>query len=439
MGPRVLSVDERIEIYMQKQAGHTLHEISQSKGISFQTARKWWRVGRDFGLTGIRARTRGRPANGTGSSFDAKVIDEALKLKKKHPRWGANRVLVELKRDQQLTERKLPSRSRLQAIFKAHCPEVVGNWTHHIKLPKPPKATAVHEVWQLDHQEGLKLQDGSKATVCNVRDPVGAAMISSRAFEVTTPKRWRKLTWEEVRQVLREAFCEWQTMPDSVQTDNEMALGGNPNDPFPSWLTLWLAGLGIQHSFIRSHRATDQAEVERCHRTMDAFSDDEDSRADLGSFQETLERERYQHNHLFPSRASDCNGQPPLTAHPELLTARRPYHPDHELALFDMQRIYNLLAATPLTRKVNRNGQITLKGRHYSIGLHLAHLHVEVRFDPLSQEWVCFRTADDGQLEECARRPLVGFEIRTLTGLQPAENEEDRPPLQFSLPLPPSA
>jgi transposase len=439
MGPRVLSVDERIEIYMLKQAGKTLGEISQSKGISFHTARKWWRVGRDFGLAGIRARTRGRPAKGAGSSFEAEVIATALKLKKKHRRWGANRVLVELKRDEQLTDMKLPSRSRLQAIFKAHCPEVVGNWTHHIKLPKPPQATAVHEVWQVDHQEGLPLQDGSKATVCNVRDPVGAAMIASRSFEVTTPKRWRKLTWEEVRQVLREAFCEWQTMPDSVQTDNEMALGGNPNDPFPSSLTMWLAGFGIQHSFIRSHRATDQAEVERCHRTMDAFSDDEDSRADLVSFQEALERERFQHNHLFPSRASDCNGKPPMVAHPELLTARRPFHPDHELELFDMQRIYNLLAATPLTRKVNRNGQITLKGVRYSIGLSLANSQVEVCFDPQTKEWVCYRATETGDLEECVRRPLKKLDMQTLTGLEPKQPVEALAPIQLSLALPPSS
>jgi Helix-turn-helix domain len=439
MGPRVLSVDERIEIYMLKQAGHTLREIAQTKGISWQTARKWWRVGRDFGLAGIRARARGRPVKGAGSSFEAEVIATALKLKKKHRRWGANRVLVEMERDEKLADMKLPSRSRLQAIFKAHCPEAVGNWTHHIQLPKPPTAEAVHEVWQVDHQEGLPLKDGSKATVCNVRDPVGAAMIASRAFEVTTPKRWRKLTWEEVRQVLREAFCEWQTMPDSVQTDNEMALGGNPNDPFPSSLTLWLTGLGIQHSFIRSHRATDQAEVERCHRTMDAFSDDEDSRATLESFQASLERERYQHNHLFPSRASDCDGQPPLKAHPELLTTRRPFHPDHELALFDMQRIYRLLAATPLTRKVNRNGQITLKGVRYSIGLSLANSQVEVRFDPQTKEWVCHQTTEEGNLEECVRRSLRGIDVQSLTGLEPPQSSGNLAPIQLSLALPPSS
>ena len=144
-------------------------------------------------------------------------------------------------------------------------------------------------------------------------------MIASQAFSVKTEQRWRKLTWEEVRQVLRAGFAEWQTLPDSVLTDNEMGLGGNPNDPFPSWLSLYLAGLGIKHNFIRSHRPTDQPQVERNHRTLDGLTEDESSRQDLASFQHSLDQERHVYNYEFPSRASDCGGLPPLQAHPELL------------------------------------------------------------------------------------------------------------------------
>lgn len=40
MGQKVRSTDDYIEIYMMKQAGQTLKEMSQAKGISYQTARK---------------------------------------------------------------------------------------------------------------------------------------------------------------------------------------------------------------------------------------------------------------------------------------------------------------------------------------------------------------------------------------------------------------
>jgi hypothetical protein len=105
----------------------------------------------------------------------------------------------------------------------------------------------VHEVWQVDHQEGHRLGDDSVATVCNIRDPYGAVMIASQAFSVKTKLHWRKLTWEEVRQVLRAGFTEWQTLPDSILTDNEMGLGGNPNDPFPrTCYELWLGNGRLQ-------------------------------------------------------------------------------------------------------------------------------------------------------------------------------------------------
>jgi hypothetical protein len=46
---------------------------------------------------------------------------------------------------------------------------------------------------------------------------------------------------------------------------------------------------------------------------------------------------------LLPSRNPNCQGQPPLVAHPELAHPRRPYLPDQEEVLFDMQRVYHSL------------------------------------------------------------------------------------------------
>jgi len=63
-------------------------------------------------------------------------------------------------------------------------------------------------------------------------------------------------------------FARWGTLPDEVQTDGEAVLIGRPQDTFPSPFTLWLRGLGITHLRIRPGKPTDNAEVERCHRTV---------------------------------------------------------------------------------------------------------------------------------------------------------------------------
>ena len=434
MSQRKVSQTEREQIYLKKQAGQTLPEIAQSLDLSEACVRKWWRRGRDEGLLGLVERPRGRPSQGVLSTFSAEVQQCSLQLKREHKRWGANRVLLEMVNDPALANRALPSRSRLYAYFRQHCPECLSVWTEHIKLPVPVMATAVHEVWQVDHQEGHHLRDESVATVCSIRDPYGAAMIASQAFSVKTKLHWRKLTWEEVRQVLRAGFAEWQTLPDSVLTDNEMGLGGNPNDPFPSWLSLYLAGLGIKHNFIRSHQPTDQPQVERNHRTLDGFTEDDHSRQDLVSFQHALDHERHLYNHQFPARASDCHGLPPLQAHPALRQPRRPYRPEWEALLFDLQRVYNFLATFTFVRKVNRNGQVTLKGHHYTVGLAHKEKNIQVRLDAQTREWRFLQPDAEGQEKELSRRPLVEMDFKTLTGLEPAKSVLALP-IQLTLPL----
>jgi len=435
MSARKVTQTERDQIYFQKQTGHTLAEIAGNLHLSVACVRKWWRRGRDLGTVGLVERKRGRRAQGCLAQFASEVRLASLQLKRTHKRWGAQRILIELGKDPQLTGLALPSRSRLYVYFRQECPACLRMWTQHKDLPAPPAAGAVHEVWQVDHQEGHALADGTRATVCSIRDPYGAAMIASQAFSVKTEQRWRKLTWEEVRQVLRAGFSEWHTLPDSVLTDNEMGLGGNPTDPFPSWLSLYLAGLGIQHRFIRPHRPTDQPHIERQHRALDGLTDDASSRRDLPSFQQALDRERAIYNQEYPARARDCHGLPPLQAHPRLLHPRRPYQADQEAGLFDLQRVYEYLASFTFERKVNRNGQVTLKGQPYTVGLKHQGKTIQVRLDALTQQWRFLEPDGQAHERELRCQALSGIDFQTLTGLEPAPPFSGLPPIQLTLPL----
>ncbi len=434
MGQRKVTQAEREQIYLKKESGQSLQEVAAKLNISYECARKWWRRSRDEGLSGLQARKRSRKPQGMLSDFDSKIVEKSLALKRSHKRWGANRVLVELANIPELAELKRPSLSRLQAYFRQTCPESVSIWTKHKQVPKPAKASAVHETWQVDHQEGHRLENGEIATVCNIRDPYGAAMVASQAFSVKTEHRWRKLTWEEVRQVLRAGFAEWKTLPDSVMTDNEMSLGGNPNDPFLSWLSLWLAGLGIKHVFIRSHCPKDQAQIERQHRTLDGFTFSQEDRHTVGSFQKAFDRERKVYNHDFPSRASTCDQQAPLTAFPALLQPRRPYSKELEPILFSMQYVFDYLATSTFERKVNSNGQATLKGVHYTVGLAYAAKIVSVSFDPQQQQWVFSLQNQDGELQEIKRQSPVEITYTQLTDLEEVLPEIAQP-IQLTLPL----
>ena len=304
------------------------------------------------------------------------------------------------------------------------CAFLAQSGPHHPRHP-----SAVHECWQLDTKEGIHLTDGTVASVCTIRDVVGAAILTSRAFDVSSPGRYRKLTWLEIRSVIRSACSEWETLPDVLQTDNEVCLAGQPSDPMPSHLTLWLAGLGVIHRLIRPGQPTDQAQIERTHRTLDNFTGMADGVSDLESLQERLDAEREQYNRLFPARASDCAGRAPLSAHPELRKPRRAYRLEWERQLFDQQRVYECLASFVLERKVSKGGQIQLGGCSRGVGRAYAGQTLVLGCDPDTQEWVV-RTAEGS---EVVRLAIQGVDVSSLTGL-PDEPLLEAQPIQLTLP-----
>jgi transposase len=439
--PKPLTQAQKEQIYLGKQKGQTLAEVAAAVGCSVACARKWWRLGRKRGLDGLRNERHGRKKTGALSQFNASVQEKALQHKSQHHRWGAKRVRVELEADDSLQGFALPQRSALAAFFKEHCPEYVAKRKARPPQPvRPASAMSVHEVWQLDSQEGIKLLNDEIVTVCNLRDPFGAAMLASRAFSVQTELHWRKLDWTEVRAVLRQTFTEWHTLPDRLLTDNELRLAGNPNDPFPGQLTLWLIGLGVLHQFIRPGRPTDQSQIERNHRTLDGFTMNDTDLTDLPHFQCALDRERGMYNSHFPTEASDCQGRPPFVAHPELLKPRRYYQPEIELALFSLQRVYDFLATFTFERKVSVSAQVSMGSQMYSIGRdlvqHLDDRVVQVQFDPHTGEWIFAKRTSDpaAKAEELTRRPVKKLDVTTLTGLVPQEIHLPCP-VQLSFPF----
>jgi hypothetical protein len=245
---------------------------------------------------------------------------------------------------------------------------------------------------------------------------VGEACIGAFVFPAGTVGRNPKpVTLEQVRSGLRSCFARWGTMPDQIQTDGESVLTGHPMQPFPSIFTLWLKGLGIDHLVIRPGRPTDNAEVERCHRTVNDYAIVGNEQADLVQLQEILDQAVYELTYELSSRARGCAGLPPIVAHPELLQPRRPFQPHHELALFDLNRVDAYLATFTWQRTVGKTGQIEIGRHRYSVGRSYARRQVLVRFNPALRHFV-FYDIDDPQVE-IRRRPAKGLDVIDITGL----------------------
>lgn len=406
-----LTEAEKSYIYERKCAGVTLKQIAEEVGCAPITVRKWWRHGRD----GTRPQARGRPKRGELSTYPEAVREAAVAIKRAHPHSGPAKVKLELKKQLQLTDAELPSHARLSALFKAACPEAVQpRQRHHYRQKPPPVAKYPHQLWQMDSKEAIDFGEAAKASALNIRDPKAALIIASRVFETTTLRGWRKLTREEVQDVLRAAFTEWG-LPEQIQTDREDVYIGAPQAPFPTLFTLWLAGLGITHVVSRNHQPTDQAAVERTHRTLGDWVWKDIHFDALAPMQQALDATRYCYNHEFPVQAADCKGRPPLSVYPHARHSGRPFHPDVEWLLFDLDRVDRYLSAFVWTRKVWSSGKVSVGGHSYLVGRAYAAQTVSVRFIPGSRT---FRfQAKDGSL--IVERPALGLDKATIIGRIP--------------------
>lgn len=280
--------------------------------------------------------------------------------------------------------------------------------------PDPP--SQVHQRWQVDFKMGIALTNGSQINLHTVRDPVGEACLGAVIFPAGQVKQApAKVTAAEVRTSLRRCFTRWQTLPAEVQTDGETTLSSHRQSDFPTDFTLWLTGLGIEHKVIRPAQPTDNAEVERCHRTINEYAIIGNEKQPLAGLQTLLDEAVEELAFELPSRAEGCAGRSPIAAHPELLHPPRPFRPELELAHFDLKRVDAYLATFTWQRNASQSGQISLGGYRYFVSRAYANRSISIRFDPADRRLV-FAEPDLPDKEICRRR-VRGLEVEDLTGL----------------------
>lgn len=426
------TVEQRRRFWERHQAGETYQAIANDYGLSKECIRYWCRRQRDGGS--CRTRRRRRRKRGLLSTFHPLVPYVLLRLRRKHPGWGPALLRYHMSQRSSLQGKRLPSETQ------------IGRYLHQWerfrrqrkakpeKRPRPDEATRVHQRWQVDFKLGIPLEDNTQVNLHTVRDVVGAVCTTAAitpAGPVGPPAR--RVTRREVQTTLRAAFRRWGTLPEEVQTDGDTIFIGRPDDNFPSHFTLWLVGLGVRHLVTRAATPTDNAEVERGHRTINEYTMIGHQHLPAPELQQVLDQAVEELAFHLPSQAHGCNGRPPVQAHPELLRQPRPYTPEQELALFDLTRVDRYLACITLVRKVTEVGQINIGGRRerYSVGRDYAGHYVQVRFDPEDRHFVFFLETEPDQ--EIGSKPARNLEIADITDLIP--DNADVPLQQLPLPL----
>lgn len=173
--PAAVPVPIRQAMFRRRKHGATAAELSQAFGVAPRTVRNLLRRWRERGEDGLAPDYR-RPPD-PAPTPDHPAFGPALLLRQQHPRWGAGLIRVYLAK-QGLTP--LPGVRTLQRWFRRAglAPAAPGRRPD----PEGRRATAPHEIWEVDAAEEIHLGGGGSASWLRIVDEFTGAVLHTAVF-----------------------------------------------------------------------------------------------------------------------------------------------------------------------------------------------------------------------------------------------------------------
>ncbi len=227
-------MDERMQFVTEYRSGlFTMTELATQYGISRRTGYKWVDRYDAAGVVGLLDHSR-RPHQSPWAT-DPALVEALVAERKRHPRWGAQKLLAVLARRE--PRRAWPSRSTGCALLKRHglvTPR--PRRAHHPAMPFPlAPITTTNDVWTTDFKGEFRTGDGVYCYPLTLRD--GFSRFVLRCDALVSP------TYDATRRRFERAFADYG-LPDRIRSDN--------GPPFASTglaglsrLSVWWLRLGI--------------------------------------------------------------------------------------------------------------------------------------------------------------------------------------------------
>lgn len=406
---RTTSLQVRVMILELSESGLSDSEIAERLGWCLATVRKWRRRGQRQGRGGLVSRM-GRPPHGALSSFADRVRETLQTWRQQHPRWGPQTLVVQADVTADLSGQRLPKRATVARWLQQQ--GLTRRSQPHRELPVPAAgaAQAAHEAWELDAYGAIPVPAVGIISLLDLNDCFSHVKLLSFPCWVGELRVTRHPDTDDYLLALRLAFADWG-LPSQLRVDRDSVYFDNASkSPFPTRLHLFLLGLGIALVVGPPHQPRKRAITERSHQTWDQQVLAGQQFADWDALWQALRTRRDFMNQYLPCHG--CDDLPPLVAHPQAAWTRRPYAPDQEAALFDVERIYAYLSSGQWFRKASNVGVVTLGDLHYGLGQTWAKHEVQITFEPADRRLVFLD--QDGQRTE--RRPIKGISYSELAG-----------------------
>jgi transposase InsO family protein len=235
-------------------------ELAAQYGISRKTGYYWVDRYAAEGARGLGDRSR-RPHH-SPQATDPEVIEVLLRVRRRHPLWGAKKLLTVAARDKAVIE--WPARSTVCAHLKAR--GLVASRRRRrppvpVVSPRGP-ITHANEVWTTDFKGEFLTGDGRYCYPLTLRDGFSRFVLRCDALLAHT----RAVTWPQ----FERAFAEYG-LPERLRSDNGPPFGG-PGLGRLSALAVWWIRLGIVPERIDPGHPEQNGSHEQFHAVLKAHT-----------------------------------------------------------------------------------------------------------------------------------------------------------------------
>jgi putative transposase len=234
---------------------YSVTELAERFGISRKTAYKWINRFKKHGEDGYHEQSR-RPLSCPWQT-DKAIVEELVKLRKTHPRWGPRKLLDMMHRRD--PGRKLPAISTA-ALILARNGLVRPRRRYRRAHPGCPKSVpqGPNDIWAADYKGQFRLKNGKYCFPLTVSDLSSRYVLGCDAHPA--------ISLEKSFAHFRHLFDTFG-LPDRIRTDNGVPFASNALARL-SQLSVWFIKLGIYPELIEPGKPQQNGVHERMHRTL---------------------------------------------------------------------------------------------------------------------------------------------------------------------------
>jgi len=274
--------------------GCSISELGRRYGLSRKTIHSWKKRYEQEGLKGLEPKSR-RPHRSPREAISRQWKEEVLELKRRRRRWGAKKLVAELKRRHAdkavVSERTVGRLLRAAALTHDRRRRSRKNGPL-VQWPNRAVASASNRVWAIDFKGDFFLQDGTRVYPLTMEDLYSRFLLELRALESTN--------FVAVKASCRRIFSHYGT-PEGIVVDNGIPFAGEGLLGL-SRLSSWWLSLGIKVHFIEPSKPYQNGHLERLHGTL-KIEATQPASTNLKAQQRRFDRWREYYNRQRPHEA----------------------------------------------------------------------------------------------------------------------------------------